>query len=91
MSDSSFLEASKEFERLFVEFHGDNIDRNDMVIKRFYEKLAAAFGSQWPRDVLMLYTRVRMFIRITALNKCIEVDAASAKFRRLKQLAQYTT
>ncbi len=33
MPGSSFLEASKEFESLFVEFHGDNIGKNDMVIE----------------------------------------------------------
>ncbi len=91
MPDSNFLEACKAFDRLFVAFHGHEVDQEEMVIDRFYQKLAEAFGRQWPEDVLALFARVRTFIRIKALNKYLQVDEASAKFRKLKQYGQHST
>ncbi len=83
MPDSTFLQACEDFDRLFVEFQRDNVDKSDMVIERFYERLVAAFGNQRPGDVLMLFARVR------TLNKHLEVDAASVTFRRLEQFSQH--
>ena len=88
-SKSPLFEAVKEFEILFTSFHGNEIDKAPRVIERFHSLLEQKYGCNWPSEVLLLYSRVRTFIRIKALNYQLKLDEANAKIRDLKQKGQF--
>jgi hypothetical protein len=81
-----FLEAFNGFEECFHVFHGATVDKKPDVFKRLHSMLERNFKDRWPSDVLMLYARVRTFIRIKALNSRLKLEEAT---RNMKQLAQH--
>ena len=63
------------------------------VTERFYNVLKELNGDSWPddNDGIRLFAKVGTFVHIKALNKIINCEAASAKYRTLKQYGQYVT
>ena len=91
--NAAFLRDFRNFDKYNFDcnFHGSDIDREENVIERFYNVLKEFNRDSWPDDAIRLFAKVRTFIRIKALNKIIHCEAASAKYRSLKQYGQYLT
>ena len=79
-----FLEACRLFEHCFHQFH-----RKPDVLQRLFIPLENKFKDNWPSDVLMLYARVRTFIRIKALNCKLKLAEGDSVTRKFKQIAQH--
>ena len=83
-----FFDACREFEERVHFFHGDVVCKKPDVMKKLHTLLERDFKDSWPSDVLMLYARVRTFIRIKALNyrlKLAETDSMTQKFKQIAQ------
>jgi hypothetical protein len=65
------------------------VDQKPDVMNRLCALLERNFKDEWPSDVLMLYARVRTFIRIKALNNKEKLAEGDSKTRKYKQIAQF--
>ena len=86
-----FVSACNEFEKKFVSFHSchkNGIDQDQNVIERMKNVLMASFPS-WPEDILLLFVKTRLYIRIKNLNCQIMYHEGKAKRRQLKQIGQF--
>ena len=86
-----FVAACSEFEKKFASFnsgHKNGIDQDPNVIERMKNVLVSSFPS-WPEEILLLFVKTRMFIRIKYLNSKLMSDEGKARRRQLKQIGQF--
>ena len=86
-----FVTACNQFEEHFINFHGchkNTIDQDENVIKRMCDVLEKNYPD-WPREVLMLFSKTRTFIRIKYLNHKIKATEAKAKLRHLSKIGHF--
>jgi hypothetical protein len=83
-----FLTVFHQLEEKFNMFHGAKVDKKPDVIKRLHIILERAFKDT-PSAILLMYARVRTFIRIKALNCKLKLVEADSTIRKLKQIGQH--
>lgn len=85
-----FVEQCHQFEKVFNEFHGSDLDREPNVLQRLTEKLSRTFP-EVPHDLLSLFGQTRTFIKIKSLNRNLQLSELKQKRRNLKQIGQFVT
>ena len=83
-----FFDACKIFELHFNDFHGKELSRVYDPIVSFANILVDHYP-MWDKEILMLYSKTRFFIRLKHLNKQIKAKETSEKSRSLKQMANH--
>ena len=86
---SSFLEKILSYEKMFIEFHGDEIDFEPKPMERLVMKILGKEGSEvsiQSKYIIELFVKVRFFQRIKILNEKLKKHES---IRCLKQKGQF--
>ena len=75
-----FYEKICQFEKMFSEFHGENICREKKVVATLALKICHSH-QEIPEDVIKKFVKTRTFIRIKFLNHQLQAKAESARAR----------
>jgi hypothetical protein len=86
---AEFLSQVKEFEKLFLSFHGSNISKQNNVIKNFQKLLLQKFPSL-DHKVALKYSRTRHFIRMKWLNHELQSRSSAIRRRESKKNCQFS-
>ena len=77
-----FMNDVEKFEKLFNEFHGDDVDRKCRVLDRFTKVLVDEFGKKYDLKIYQFFTKARTYIRIKALILKIREEKKNKKSTR---------
>lgn len=75
----------------FVNFHGDDINREPMPLERLKDIVKSVEGNLSPclDFAVSLYIKIRFFNRLKMLNNRLKTSDKREKIRKLKQLSQH--
>lgn len=84
------FKCAQELEKLFAKFHGDNISKDQYIIKTVTQMLLEK-ETNLPLKVVECLVRTRTYIRINYLNKKILDIAAKNKIEKQKKLRKFVS
>ena len=84
-----FFDQVKQFENVFLSFHGSNISKEINVIKNFQSLFMQRFPNLNPK-VALKYSRTRTFIRMKFLNHQLRAKSNAVKRREAKKKSQFS-
>ena len=84
---NALVNAVKHYENIFMEFHGEDLDRNLNPIERTINQILKK-NKNFPAPVVKLYVTLRFFNRLKNLNNRI-LTKRSKSVRCFKQTAQF--
>jgi len=86
---TEFFNMIKQFENIFLQFHGPTLSKESNVIKNFQKVLLQKFPSLHPK-IAMKYSRTRTFIRIKFLNHKLKSKLSAIERRESKKKSQFS-